>query len=287
MSAAGREAVRRALEEDLGEAGDLTSIATVPADASGHAAFVARESGVVAGLALVAQTYEQVDPDVVVTFEVHDGDGVDAGQRLATVRGPLRSILTGERTALNFLTHLSGIATRTAAFVGAIEGTGCVVRDTRKTTPGLRLLEKAAVRAGGGVSHRTGLFDALLVKDNHVAAAGSIEAATRRALAGSGGRPVQVEVDSLAQLDEAVEAGARDLLLDNFGVEDTATAVARVRELEGDHGRIRLESSGRVDLDTVAGYARTGVDRVSVGAITHSAPQLDVGLDIRLDDTER
>src|SRR5690606_33673136 len=150
---------------------------------------------------------------------------------------------------------------------------------TRKTTPGMRMLEKAAVRAGGGVSHRIGLFDALLVKDNHVAAAGSVTNATRRAIARSGGRPVQVEVDSLDQLEEAIEAGARDVLLDNFDVDQTRAAVDRVRELEAGHGRILLESSGRITLDNVAEYARTGVDRIAVGALTHSAPQLDIGLD--------
>ncbi|MFA9444170.1 carboxylating nicotinate-nucleotide diphosphorylase [Egicoccus sp. AB-alg6-2] len=283
MVAASRDVVRRALQEDLGANGDVTSIATISPDATGHADLVARADGVVAGTALVVQVYDQLDPRVEVTLQVGEGERVAAGQRLGRIVGPMRSILTGERTALNFLTHLSGIATRTHAYVQAIADTDCVVRDTRKTTPGLRLLEKAAVRAGGGVSHRIGLFDALLVKDNHVAAAGSVTAATRRAIARCGGRPVQVEVDALDQLEEAVEAGARDLLLDNFSVEQTRVAVERVRELERTHGRILLETSGNVNLDTVADYARTGVDRVSVGAITHSAPQLDIGLDIHLD----
>jgi len=282
LAAASRDVVRRALQEDLGAHGDVTSIATVPAEATGRADLVARADGVVAGTAMVLAVYEQVDPRVEVELTVREGTTVTAGQVLGHVRGPLRSILTGERTALNFLTHLSGIATRTHAYARVVAGNDCVVRDTRKTTPGLRLLEKAAVRAGGGVSHRVGLFDALLVKDNHVAAAGSITAATRRAIARSGGRPVQVEVDSLDQLDEAIEAGARDLLLDNFSVEDTWTAVERVRALESRHGPILLESSGRVTLETVGDYAATGVDRVSVGALTHSAPQLDIGLDIDL-----
>ncbi|MFA9432569.1 carboxylating nicotinate-nucleotide diphosphorylase [Egicoccus sp. AB-alg2] len=282
LAAASRDAVRRALQEDLGAHGDVTSVATVSADATGRADLVARAEGVVAGTSLVPAVYEQVDPRVEVALEVREGDVVSAGQRLGQVTGPLRSILTGERTALNFLTHLSGIATHTFAYARAVAGTDCVVRDTRKTTPGLRLLEKAAVRAGGGVSHRVGLYDALLVKDNHVAAAGSVAAATRRAIARSGGRPVQVEVDSLEELEEAVTAGARDLLLDNFGLEDTRTAVARVRELEARHGRILLESSGRVTLATAGDYARTGVDRIAVGEITHSAPQLDIGLDIHL-----
>ena len=283
LAAASREVIRRALQEDLGVHGDVTSIATIAADATGHAELVARADGVIAGTALVSQVYDQIDPRVEVSLEVAEGGLVTAGQRLGRVQGPMRSILTGERTALNFLTHLSGIATRTADFARAVADTGCVIRDTRKTTPGLRLLEKAAVRAGGGANHRVGLFDALLVKDNHVAAAGSVSSATRRAIARCGGRPVQVEVDSLDQLEEAIEAGARDLLLDNFSVEDTHTAVARVRDHEARHGRILLESSGNVNLTTVADYARAGVDRVSVGAVTHSAPQLDIALDIHLD----
>ncbi|MBS3941291.1 MAG: carboxylating nicotinate-nucleotide diphosphorylase [Actinobacteria bacterium] len=283
IAAASREVVRRALQEDLGNHGDVTSIATVHADAIGAADLVARADGVIAGTALVGLVYEQLDPRVEVTWQVGEGDVIASGQHLGRVAGPLRSVLTGERTALNFLTHLSGVATRTYAYAQAIVGTGCVVRDTRKTTPGMRLLEKAAVRAGGGVSHRIGLFDALLVKDNHVAAAGSVANATRRAIARSGGRPVQIEVDSLEQLDEAIEAGARDVLLDNFDVEQTRAAVDRVRELEGRHGRILLESSGRITLDNVADYADAGVDRIAVGALTHSAPQLDIGLDFHLD----
>ncbi|HSK24745.1 MAG TPA: carboxylating nicotinate-nucleotide diphosphorylase [Egicoccus sp.] len=283
IAAASRDVVRRALQEDLGNHGDVTSIATIAADATGAAYLVARADGVIAGTALVGQVFEQLDPRVEVGWQVREGDVVSAGQHLGRVSGPMRSVLTGERTALNFLTHLSGVATRTYAYAQAIAGTDCVVRDTRKTTPGLRLLEKAAVRAGGGVSHRIGLFDALLVKDNHVAAAGSVANATRRAIARSGSRPVQVEVDSLAQLDEAVEAGARDVLLDNFDVETTRAAVQRVRDLEARHGRILLESSGGITLDNVADYARTGVDRIAVGALTHSAPQLDIGLDFHLD----
>lgn len=290
VAAAGREVVARALAEDLASgaavasgdrAGDVTSHATVPADRTGEADLVARTAGVLAGLDLVAEVYAQLDPEVTVEIAATDGDVLAEGQVVARVAGPLRSILTGERTALNLVCHLSGIATRTRAYVDAVAGTGCLVRDTRKTVPGLRLLAKAAVVAGGGVNHRIGLFDGLLVKDNHVEVAGSITAATTSALAAAGGLPVQVEVDTLRQLEEAIAAGARDVLLDNFDVETTEVAVARVRELEGDHGPILVESSGNLTLDRVGDYARAGVDRVAVGAITHSAPQLDLGLDVR------
>jgi nicotinate-nucleotide pyrophosphorylase (carboxylating) len=279
---AGREAVRLALEEDLDVDGDATSLATVPPESVGRADFVARAEGVIAGTALVTEVYDQLDPRITVDLTVRDGDRVRSGQQLGHVVGPLRSILTGERTALNFLTHLSGIATHARAFADAVEGTGCVIRDTRKTTPGLRLLEKAAVRAGGATNHRIGLYDALLVKDNHVAAAGSVAEATRRARMHAGGRHVQIEVRSIAELEEAVAAGARDVLLDNLGPEETATAVSRGRELEAEVGeRILLETSGRVTLETVRRYAEAGVDRAAVGALTHSAPQLDIALDVR------
>ena len=280
VAAAARDIVRRALAEDLDLAGDVTAEATVPPEALGTARLVARADGVAAGLELIAEVYDQLDPRVAVRLRSRDGDAVTAGQVLAEVEGPLRSVLTGERTALNLVTHLSGVATVTARYVAAVADTGCAVRDTRKTTPGLRLLEKAAVRAGGGVNHRTGLSDALLVKDNHVAAAGGVAPATRAALAGARGRPVQIEVDSLEELEAAVAAGARDVLLDNFDVEQTRTAVARVRELEREHGRILLESSGGLDLETVRAYAQAGVDRIAVGALTHSAPQLDLALDL-------
>ncbi|MEX1177100.1 MAG: carboxylating nicotinate-nucleotide diphosphorylase [Nitriliruptor sp.] len=280
----------RALAEDLEvaldatpearRAADVTATATIPADLPGEAELIARADGVVAGTALVALTFAAVDPAIEVALEVADGDLVTRGQVLGRVTGPLASVLAGERTALNFLTHLSGVATRTRAFAVAVAGTGCVVRDTRKTTPGLRLLEKAAVRAGGGVNHRVGLADALLVKDNHIAAAGGVAAATRRALDRSGGRHVQVEVASLAELDAAVDAGARDVLLDNFTPEGCAAAVAHLASRRPPGG-VLLEASGTIRIDTVAAYAATGVDRVAVGALTHSAPQLDIALDVR------
>ncbi len=272
--------VGQALAEDLADGIDVTSVATVPEGAMGTATLVSRADGVVAGLDLVAEVYRQVDDRVTVERVARDGDRVARGDVVVRVDGPLRAILTGERTALNLVTHLSGVATSTRAHVDAIAGTDCVVRDTRKTTPGMRLLEKAAVRAGGGVNHRIGLFDGLLVKDNHVVAAGSVGAATRAALAAAGGLPVQVEVDDLDQLREAIEAGARDVLLDNFTPQDVRRAVVIVRDLEPVYGRILLEASGTLRLDTVRAYAEAGVDRVSVGAITHSSPQLDLALDI-------
>ena len=295
LRAAAVAAVRRALSEDLDvpaeatgaqrRAADATTVATVPADARGVAELVARADGVVAGLELVSLTFASIDEAVVVRLDVADGDRVTAGDVLGRVVGPLAAVLTAERTALNFLTHLSGVATRTAAFADAVAGTGCVVRDTRKTTPGLRLLEKAAVVAGGGVNHRVGLADALLVKDNHVAAAGGVAAATRAALAHAGLRHVQVEVTSLDELAEAVAAGARDVLLDNFTPDGCREAVGwrDVHDAHDGHdgqGRVLLEASGTIRLDTVAAFAATGVDRVAVGALTHSAPQLDVALDI-------
>jgi nicotinate-nucleotide pyrophosphorylase (carboxylating) len=277
LERATRRAVGRALAEDLGDRGDVTSLATVPAGMRGTADLVARADGIVAGVDAVRATFEQVDPRVEVELIVGDGDEVVRGDILGTIAGPLRSILTGERTALNFLGHLSGIATRTRALVDAVAGTGCAVRDTRKTTPGLRLLEKAAVKAGGGHNHRIGLYDAILVKDNHIAAAGGIAAA----IAGAqrrGDTHLQVEVADLDQLDVALRMGVTDILLDNFTPDEIRAAVRRVG------GRAALEASGTITADTVRDYAVTGVDRVAVGAITHSAPTLDIALDVRTED---
>ncbi len=281
VRAAGRDAVVRALAEDLADGHDVTTAATIPTGLAGGAELVARRPGVLAGLWLVGEVYAQLSDDVEVELTAQDGQRIDPGQAAARIRGPLGVILTGERTALNLVCHLSGIATATRAYVEAVDGTGCVIRDTRKTVPGLRLLAKDAVRAGGGVNHRIGLWDGLLVKDNHVEVAGSVAAATRAALDAAGELPVQVEVDTLEQLDEAITAGARDILLDNLDVAATAEAVARVRALETQRGRILLESSGAITLTDVAAYAATGVDRIAVGAITHSARQLDLGLDVR------
>ena len=274
LARARRAAVARALAEDLGDVGDMTTAATVPATASGSARLVARADGVLAGLDVVREVFEQVDPRVDVELQRADGDRVVRGDVVATLRGRLRSLLTGERVALNFACLLSGVATQTRRYVDAVEGTGVAVRDTRKTTPGLRLLEKAAVAAGGGANHRVGLYDALLVKDNHVLAAGGAAAAARRAVERARGRHVQVEVTSLDQLDEVLRAGVTDILLDNFTPDDIRLAVRRV----GD--RASLEASGNITLDTIRRYAESGVDRIATGALTHSAPWLDLALDV-------
>ena len=267
-----REAVARALAEDLGVLGDLTSTALIPADATGTGHFVARVPGVLAGTAVASEVFAQLDPTVSVTWAVGDGDVLAAGQRLGMVHGPLRSILTGERSALNFLGHLSGIATLTRAHVEACGGRARI-RDTRKTTPGLRSLEKAAVRAGGGANHRGNLSDAILVKDNHLRAC-TIAEAVDRARARWPGVVVEVECDTLEQLAEAKASGADLALLDNMTPDEVAKAVALAA------GALPLEVSGRVTLETVAAYAAAGADLISIGALTHSAPVLDIALDL-------
>ncbi len=267
--------IELALAEDL-PAGDVTGAATVPAQARATARFVVRAEGVVAGLGAVRAVVAQVDADVQFAAARADGDAVAPGDVLADVSGSARSILAAERTALNLLTHLSGVATTTRRFVDAVAGTRCQIRDTRKTLPGMRALQKAAVAAGGGVNHRANLSDGVLIKDNHVAAAGGVAAATAQALGAAGGLVVQVEVDDLVQLDEALNAGARSVLLDNFTVADMATAVERCRSVGED---VFVEASGNVSLDTVAAIAATGVDAVAVGALTHSVRALDIGLD--------
>lgn len=271
------EVVATALAEDLGDGGDATSAATVPADATATARLVARAAGVVAGLDAAAAVFTAVDDAVGFTAQARDGDRVEPGATLATVHGPTRAVLGGERAALNLLSHLSGVATVTARYVAAVAGTGCAVRDTRKTLPGLRALQKAAVTAGGGINHRRSLGDALLVKDNHAAAAGGVAAATKAALDGAQGRPVQVEVDDLDQLDQALAAGACAVLLDNFTVDALRQGLARARR---EPRAIFVEASGTIALDTVRAVAETGVDAVAVGALTHSAPALDIGLDL-------
>jgi nicotinate-nucleotide pyrophosphorylase (carboxylating) len=273
-----RTAVARALEEDLTPLGDITS-GLLPAGLVGNADFVVRVPGVLAGVACATETFAQVDASVVVDWAAADGDDVDAKEVIGHVAGPLASILTGERTALNFLGHLSGIATFTHELVRAV-GNGARIWDTRKTTPGLRVLEKAAVRAGGGANHRGNLSDWILLKDNHLTALG-IDEAVRRAREHWPARTVHVECDSLDQVEEALRAGADALLLDNMSPEEVRRAVALADDNIGH--RPLLEVSGGITLDTAAAYARTGVHCISVGAITNSAPVLDIGLDIEVE----
>jgi nicotinate-nucleotide pyrophosphorylase (carboxylating) len=267
-----RVVVARALAEDLGLLGDLTSIAVVDDDTLGSARFVARSEGVVAGTAAATETFAQLDPRVGVDWSVGEGDDLLEGQEFGRVAGPLRSILGGERTALNLLQHCSGVATLTRRFVRAAHGKARI-RDTRKTLPGLRALEKAAVRAGGGFNHRESMSDAILIKDNHLRQT-DVRRAVDRARARWPGRIVEVECDTLDQVADAVAASADLILLDNMSPEEATEACAKAA------GLVPLEVSGRVTLETVGAYAQTGVDFISVGAITHSAPALDIGLDI-------
>lgn len=275
------DAVRRALAEDLTPLGDLTS-ALLPDDLQATATFAARQDGVLAGRACAAETFRQVDASIEVTWRLDDGAVLAPGTVIATVRGTLATILTAERTALNFLSHLSGVASLTRRFQDAARTGGPArVWDTRKTTPGLRSLEKAAVRAGGGANHRGNLSDWILLKDNHLALmgiAGAVAAARERWPA----RTVHVECDRLDQVVEALHAGADALLLDNMSTEEVRGCVAVADDHVRAHGGRRplLEVSGEVTLDTIAGYAATGIDLISVGAITKSAPALDIGLDI-------
>jgi nicotinate-nucleotide pyrophosphorylase (carboxylating) len=271
--------VRDTLAEDLGEAGDVTSQATVPEDAWLDVRYVARQPGTVAGLpVLAAMVQDALGGSAHLVTRVVDGARVAPRDVLAELGGPARGVLALERTSLNLLSHLSGVATVTAAWVAAVEGTGARVRDTRKTMPLLRSLEKYAVRCGGGVNHRTGLHDAVLVKDNHVAAAGGVGAALDAVAASSAARgvPVQVEVDDLVQLEEALAHGAPQVLLDNFDLDDLREAVRRTRSCAP--GTL-LEASGGLSLDRARAVAQTGVDFLAVGALTHSAPALDIAMD--------
>jgi nicotinate-nucleotide pyrophosphorylase (carboxylating) len=268
------EVVGRALSEDLGVLGDITSDACVPQTSHSEARFVARAPGVIAGLDVVAYVFEALDPSVTFEPLVSDGDRVEVGAEVARIAGHSRTILTGERTALNLLGRMSGVATATAELVEAVSGTGARISDTRKTVPGFRALDKYAVRVGGGMNHRFGLYDAALIKDNHLVAVGSITqavAAVRERV--NPGVMIEVEVESLEQLSEALETDADRVLLDNMGPELLRQAVA----LAGD--RITTEASGGVTLENVRELAETGVDIISVGWITHSAPQLDIALD--------
>jgi nicotinate-nucleotide pyrophosphorylase (carboxylating) len=266
--------VRAALEEDQGRAGDITSELTIPAAKAATARLVTRKPGRIAGLICAEAAFRLVDPKILFEVSAPDGSEVAAGALLATVSGPARSILTAERVALNFLGPLSGTATATAALVKAVDGTGARIVCTRKTLPGLRTLQKYAVRCGGGFNHRFGLDDAAMVKDNHIAAAGGIAPALAALRAGLGHMvKIEVEVDSIAQLEEALANGSDTILLDNMSLQDLRRAVSLAK------GKAVLEASGNVTLATVHAIAETGVDYISSGAITHSASNLDIGLD--------
>jgi len=268
--------VRNALLEDLGLAGDITSAAVIPAGHRSVVVMAAREPAVIAGLDAAELAFELVDPTIVMRRQVQDGAAVAPGDIIATIEGPSRGLLTAERTALNFLGHLSGIASVTATIAAAISGTRASVACTRKTTPGLRALEKYAVRAGGGMNHRFALYDAVLIKDNHIAVAGGVRDAIRSAKAGVGHLvKIEVEVDTLLQLREAMEEGVDAVLLDNMPPEQLREAVQIVA------GRAITEASGRITPQTAAAIAATGIDLISVGWLTHSAPVLDIGLDFQ------
>lgn len=266
--------VRAALLEDLGRAGDITADAIAPADQQATLAMRARQSGVVAGVDVARMAFQLVSPAIELVVERPDGGTVAPGDMIATIKGPARGLLTGERTALNFLCHLSGVATATASLVDAVKGTRAQIVCTRKTTPGLRALEKYAVRAGGGHNHRFGLDDAILIKDNHIAIAGGIRAAVERAKAHAGHLvKIEVEVDTLAQLEEVLSLGVDAVLLDNMTRENLKRAVTMA------NGRVITEASGRINVSTAPAIAAAGVDLISVGWLTHSAPVLDIGLD--------
>jgi nicotinate-nucleotide pyrophosphorylase (carboxylating) len=271
-------AASRALAEDLRYGPDVTTQATVPAGAVAVGRITPRQPGVLAGVPVALAVFDLVLGDGYELLAVmEDGAALTAGEPAMVIRAPVAGLLTAERTALNFLCHLSGVASLTARWVAAVAGTGAVLRDSRKTLPGLRDLEKYAVRCGGGVNHRMGLGDSVLIKDNHIAAAGSVTAALAAVAARAPGLHCEVEVDDLDQLDEAVAAGAAEVLLDNFTPDGCAEAVRRVRAAGA---ATRLEASGGLTLDTVRDYAQAGVDYLAVGALTHSAPYLDLGLDL-------
>lgn len=271
--------IRTALEEDLGEAGDVTSLWTVPADAHARAEIVAKQHLVVSGAKAARSVFDMVDPDLQIRTPLPDGSTAEFGEIVMTISGPARSLLTAERTALNFLGHLSGIATLTRRFVDAVAGTSASILDTRKTTPGWRAIEKAAVRDGGGMNHRMGLYDMVMVKDNHIVAAGGIERAVSRVRKGNlRGVPVEVEVTTLAELEKVLPLRVDRVLLDNMSLGVLAESVRRVAGWPGP--RPETEASGNVSLGTVRSIAETGVDFISVGAITHSAPVADLSMRI-------
>jgi len=266
-----QEIVRAALAEDVGS-GDATTLATVGADARARATITQKAPGVVFGLEAAERTFAELDDAVAFERLSPEGAWQEPGTEVLRIAGPARALLTGERTALNLLQRLSGIATLTARYVQAVEGTGVQILDTRKTTPGLRMLEKAAVRAGGGTNHRVGLFDAILIKENHIAAAGGVEQAVEQARAAYPELPLEVECRNREEIAQALQAGPPRILLDNMDPEQLRAAVAQVA------GRAELEASGRITLETVRAHAVEGLDFISVGALTHSAPALDLSL---------
>lgn len=276
--------VQLALQEDLNTAGDITSQAVIPSDLHSEADYIARQPGVLAGMPLCQLVVDAVDPTLKLKFHKRDGDQLHAKDRIATLAGPLRSLLVVERTSLNFLQRLSGIATLTSRFVAEVQGTGCQVLDTRKTTPGWRVLEKYAVRCGGGTNHRVGLYDAVMIKDNHLAGlrehgtplAEAVRQAKQRVPPGT---KIEVEVETLEQLREALSAHPDVVLLDNMQPEMLIEAVMLRNQLQP---KVKLEASGGITLQTLSTVAKTGVDFVSVGALTHSAPALDIALDYRV-----
>lgn len=277
------EIVARALREDVGD-GDVTTAWTLAPDVQARARFEARQPGILSGLFPASLTFREVDPGLEFRVLLTDGDRLEPGQPIAEVRGAAPSVLTAERTALNFLRHLSGIASMTRQYVDAVRNTGARIVDTRKTTPGLRELEKRAVLHGGGDNHRHGLFDMVLIKDNHIAAAGGIAAAVRRCrsnMARSGRwYDIEVETGSLDQVEEAARSGADWIMLDNMSSEEMRTAVGRIRALTATDGAIVVEASGAITLERLEEIAETGVDVISVGALTHSAPALDISLNV-------
>jgi nicotinate-nucleotide pyrophosphorylase (carboxylating) len=271
------DAVRRALEEDLGRAGDITTLATIPPEATAEAVVASRRAGVISGLPLAAAAFRIFDPAVRFEPALRDGDRVASGGIVARISGPAQSVLSAERVALNYMGRLSGIATATAAFVDRVKHTKARIVCTRKTTPGMRAFEKYAVKCGGGANHRYGLDDAVLIKDNHIAVAGGVTQALRAAKAAVGHLvKIEIEIDRLDQLDAVLDEGADVVLLDNMPPAEMAVAVERIA------GRMRTEASGGVNLDSVQAIAEAGVDMISVGALTHSSPVLDLGLDIAI-----
>jgi nicotinate-nucleotide pyrophosphorylase (carboxylating) len=266
------EMIERALAEDIGT-GDITTLSTIPADRQTAAVLIAKETGVICGLPVFARVYERLDPAIALTFSVFEGQRIHRGDHLARIEGPARSILTGERVALNFLQHLSAIATKTAWAVDQVQGTQALICDTRKTTPGLRVLEKYAVRTGGGANHRFNLSDGILIKDNHIQAAGGITAAVTLARHQAPHTlRIEVEVENLDQVEEAIACGADIIMLDNMSQPDIEAAVARIA------GRALVEISGNMGEKNLAALAATGVDLISIGALTHTVKALDISL---------